>query len=240
MQRYFLNGNINNFFFDSEDIFHIQKVMKMRVNETIEVVINSKAYLAKIVSVNPIQIELIDEILHDSEIKNDIKLFYCLVKGDKLDLVIQKAVELGVKEIVLVQSKYCVTKYDTKEIKKKLERFKGIIKGACRQSHRLVIPTLDKIVNINEISTSLMCDKNFIAYENEIGGTQKTKEYFETINDNESVSLLVGPEGGFSTEEVELMNKKGFINISLGKRILRSETAAITALSDLTFILESK
>lgn len=240
MQRYFLNGDINNYYFDDEDIFHIQKVMKMRVGEIIEVVISSIAYNAKIISLNPIKIQINDRINFDCEVNNHVTLFYCLVKGDKLDFVIQKACELGVKEIILVQSKCCVTKYDDKEINKKLIRFKSIIKGACRQSHRLIIPKLDKIININDIDESLLCDKNFIAYEKEMGDTFNTKKYFENINNNESVSLLVGPEGGFKEEEVDLMNQKGFVNISLGKRILRSETAALSVLSNLFFILESK
>ena len=240
MQRYFLNGNINNYVFDLEDIFHIQKVMKMRVGERIEVVIDSKAYFASIVSLNPFKIDMQDEIPFNSEIINHVTLYYCLVKGDKLDFVIQKAVELGVKEIVLVQSKYCVTKYDKKEIEKKIERFKGIIKGACRQSHRLIVPALDKIISIDEIIKETLSDKNFIAYEKEAGGTKKTKQYFEEITNYDSVSLLVGPEGGFSEEEVRKMNSVGFKNISLGKRILRSETAAISVLSNLMFVLESK
>lgn len=240
MQRYFLHGNLTNYFFEQEDIFHIQKVMKMRVGEHVEVVINSKAYEAKIETLNPFSISIINEITFDSEIENHVTLYYCLVKGDKLDFVIQKAVELGVKEIVLVQSKYCVTKYDKKEIKKKIERFCGIIKSACRQSHRLSIPNLSKIININDITKEMLNDINFIAYEKEAGGTQNTKKYFESISSKQSVSLLVGPEGGFSEEEVEKMNNIGFINVSLGKRILRSETAAISILSNLMFILESK
>ena len=240
MQRYFLDGNLNNYSFDQEDIFHISKVMKMRIGEHIEIVIQSKAYEALIKSLNPFNIEILNELSFNSEVQNHVTLYYCLVKGDKLDFVIQKAVELGVKEIVLVQSKYCVTKYEKKEINKKIERFNNIIKSACRQSHRLLVPELSKIININEITKNMLGDKNFIAYEKEAGGTKNTKQHFEQINSNQSVSLLVGPEGGFSEEEVENMNKIGFINVSLGKRILRSETAAISMLSNLMFVLESK
>lgn len=240
MQRYFLTGSIDNFFFDEEDVFHIQKVMRMHKGDDIEVVINKKAYVATIENVNPLNIKIISTINYDSELNNDITLFYCLVKGDKLDLVIQKAIELGVKEIVLVQSKYSVVKFKKEEINKKLDRFKSIIKGACRQSHRLLIPKLDKIIDLKDIDYSYLSDHNFICYEKEMGDMKKTKQLFENINENESVSLFVGPEGGFDVSEVELMNKIGFVNISLGKRILRSETAALAIVSDLVFMLESK
>lgn len=240
MQRYFLNGTIDNYSFLEEDIFHIQKVMRMHKGDNIEVVINQKAYLALIDNISPLKITIVSSINYDSEADNDVTLFYCLVKGDKLDLVIQKAVELGVKEIVLVQSKYCVVKFKKEEINKKLLRYQSIIQSACRQSHRLVIPKLDKIINIEDIDYSLLSDHNFIAYEKEMGDTKKSKQLFENIKEKESVSLLVGPEGGFASEEVDLMNRIGFVNISLGKRVLRSETAAISIISDLMFILESR
>lgn len=240
MQRYFLQGTIDNYLFDQEDVFHMQKVMKMRCGDSIEVVINENAYLAKIISFNPFKIDIISTINYNSECQNKVTLFYCLVKGDKLDFVIQKAVELGVNEIVLVQSKFCVVKYSKNEIDKKIARFKGIIKGACRQSHRLIIPTLDKIIDLNNIDYTYVSDHNFVAYERDMGSTKTTKQLFENIEQGESVSVFVGPEGGFDSEEIQYLNKIGFENISLGKRVLRSETAALAVLADLMFILESK
>lgn len=239
MQRYFASGNINNFFINEEDIFHMQKVMRMHKGDNIEVVIENKAYVASIDNFSPFKVSIISSINYDSEPNNYVKLFYCLVKGDKLDFVIQKAVELGVSEIVLVQSKYCVVQYKKEEIEKKLMRFKSIVISACRQSHRLMIPKLDKIMEIEDISYLDLCEHNYIAYEKEMGGTNKTKSYFENIKGGESVSLLIGPEGGFDEKEVSLMNKLGFTNISLGRRILRSETAALSAVSNLMFVLES-
>ena len=104
MQRYFVEGNINAFSFSDNDIFHITKVMRMKENDNIEVVCNQKCYLCKIININPFQIDVIDELKEDRELDIDVTLLYCLPKGEKLDLVIQKATELGVNHIIGVES----------------------------------------------------------------------------------------------------------------------------------------
>ena len=239
MQRYFVEGNINAFSFSDNDIFHITKVMRMKENDNIEVVCNQKCYLCKIININPFQIDVIEELKEDRELDIDVTLLYCLPKGEKLDLVIQKATELGVNHIIGVESSRTIVHYENNKIESKLQRFNKIIKEASEQSHRLVVPTFEDILPY-EKAIALEYDYIFIAFEEECKNENNLFSLFKNIKSNSRVCLLVGAEGGFSKEEVLLANKKGFINISLGKRILRSETAAIYVLATLSFVRESK
>ncbi|MGM9857707.1 MAG: RsmE family RNA methyltransferase [Bacilli bacterium] len=239
MQRYFVGGNLNNLSFSENDIFHITKVMRMKENDNIEVVCNEKCYLCKIVSVNPFNVEIIEELKEDRELDVDVTLLYCLPKGEKLDLVVQKATELGVNHIIGVESSRTIVHYDSSKIPSKLERFNKIMKEASEQSHRLVTPSFDDILPFSK-AILLEYDYKFIAFEEEYKNENNLLTLFKDVKPNSKVCILVGAEGGFSKEEVNLANKKGFINISLGKRILRSETAAIYALVALSFVRESK
>lgn len=236
MQRYFVNGNINNFSFLEGDVFHLQKVMRFRDNDQIELVIENKLYLANIDSINPLRIFLVKEINENRELSSDITLLYCLPKGDKLDLVIQKAAELGVKRIVGVNSSRTVVKIEEKDKSKKLERYKRIIKEASEQSKRLVMPEFCDIIDYQDIK-KYVSKHNFIAYEGEALNDNNLFKQLSEIKNQESVSILIGAEGGFALDEVKFANRVGFQNVSLGKLILRSETAAIYFMSVLAFVL---
>jgi 16S rRNA (uracil1498-N3)-methyltransferase len=239
MNRYFGKIIDNNVTLDEDDLFHLTKVLRARIGDKIEVVINCACAVYEISSLNPFQLNFVEDVWFNSELENDVSLFYCLSKGDKIDFVIQKATELGVKEIVLFDSKYSVVKYDEKDIAKKLKRFNEIAKGAAEQSHRLIIPEVKGVYRFSDIDKFLKTH-NFLAYEKESQERNNTLQLFQNIKPHESVSILIGSEGGFSEEEVDLLNRKGLINISLGKRILRTETAAVSALSQLNLVLESK
>lgn len=241
MQRYFALNRLDDIFtFNDVDSHHMMKVMRVKLNEQIEVVFDKHLYLGSICSLNPLQVKLVKELNDDSELRNNVTLYYCLVKGDKLDLVIQKAVELGVNRIVLLNCKRSIVKIKKEDVNKKLDRYQQIVKSASEQSHRLLIPSVEGIYDLNKLDVSKLCNHNFIAYELEKGVVDKTREYYQNINENESVGILVGPEGGFEQSEVDYCNSIGFKTISLGKRILRSETAAIASLAQLAFILENK
>ena len=189
--------------------------------------------MCQIISLKPLSIKIIKKLDEDSELKNHVTLYYCLSKGDKNDLVIQKATELGVKRIVLVSSKRCVVKYDNKNVDKKLERFKKIAKEASEQSHRLLIPDIEGPLDLKKLDKVIQEKNLLVAYE----GNKDDKAFY--INkDIDSIGILIGPEGGLDLEEIKYLNNIGFINISLGKRILRTETAAIYALSVISNILE--
>ena len=209
--------------------------MRMKVADEIEVVDNQKVYLCRIDKTNPLEVSLIHEIANDVEIKEDITLLFALTKGDKTDLVLQKATELGVKKVALITSERTVVSYDNKDIDKKITRFSKIMKEASEQSHRVVVPELLGIFNLKNLPKEVFSDINYVAYEKD---ASKTNEMFEGLTKGKSISILVGPEGGFSTQEIDNLTKQGFIRTSLGKRILRAETAAIYALSVLGYLLE--
>ena len=236
MQRYFAQIDNNfNVCFSKENEHHILHVMRMKNNDEIEVVDNEKVYLCRIDKTNPLEVSVIHEISNDVEIKEDITLLFALTKGDKTDLVLQKATELGVKKVALITSERTVVSYDNKDIDKKIARFSKIMKEASEQSHRVVIPELLGIFNLKNLPKEVFSDINYVAYEKD---ASKTNEMFESLTKGKSISILVGPEGGFSEQEINNLTNQGFVRTSLGKRILRAETAAIYALSVLGYLLE--
>lgn len=230
-----VDGNIN---IDIADINHLVKVLNIKVGELIEIVINKEVFLCKVTSIENFNVEIIKKVDFNAELDCYIRLIYCIPKGDKLDLVIQKCTELGVNEIVLLNSERCVAKISDEKKLKKLIRFQEIAKNASEQSHRNSIPKIELILkSINDIYIYQANEFNYIAYENE-----HKSNYNKLLDDlpilrGKTINLLVGPEGGFSEREVEIANSFNFKNITLGKRILRSETAAIALIALLNFYL---
>lgn len=230
MQRYFLR---NELVFDEEDKHHILRVMRMKKGDRIEAVLDSKVYLLEITNTLPFEHTIIEEYAEDKEL--NITLLYCLPKGEKLELVVQKATELGVKEIILVQSSRCVAKYKQNDFEKKLNRLNKIALEAAEQSKRNTLPIIKDIIDYKKIN-SYKFDHAFIAYEKE--DDKSLYEKLSEIKNGQSIAFLVGAEGGFSLEEVEYAIKSGYNSISLGKRILRSETAAIFCMSVASLVSE--
>lgn len=234
MQRYFVEGNINAFSFSDNDIFHITKVMRMKENDNIEVVCNQKCYLCKIININPFQIDVIDELKEDRELDIDVTLLYCLPKGEKLDLVIQKATELGVNHIIGVESSRTIVHYENNKIESKLQRFNKIMKEASEQSHRLDIPIITDIMTIKDLE-HYNCKNKFIC--SLTPDSKKISTYINKEN-KEEMLFVIGPEGGISDNENKILTSYGFKNITLGKRVLRVETAAICIASIINYIYE--
>lgn len=236
MQRYFSNIDKNYIVhLSSNDEHHILHVMRMKKGEEIEVVSDGRVFLCRIDKTNPLEVSVIHEIENDVELKEDVTLLFALTKGDKIDLVLQKATELGVKKVALISSERTVVNYDNKDIDKKLQRFAKIMKEASEQSHRLIVPTLLGVYDLKDLPKEVFSDLNYVAYEkdaNDISGA------FSGLQKGKSISILVGPEGGFSEQEISRLVAQGFIRTSLGKRILRAETAAIYALSVIGYLLE--
>ena len=236
MQRYFVNEIRNDeVIFEKDQMHHIVNVMRMRPNDKITVVYNEEAYLASIVSTNPLRVEVVENLHEDHELKNHITLLYCIPKGEKLDLVIQKATELGVSEIILVQSERCIAKITKENKEKKLLRFNKIALEASEQSKRTKVPEISKVIDYKEIS-KYKFDHSYIAYEDE--GEISFKEKIEQIKDGETIGIIIGSEGGFSQREVDYAKEVGYTSVSLGKRILRSETAVFYALTCFSILLE--
>ena len=236
MQRYFASLlDKEHVKLESEDEHHLLHVMRMKKDDEIEVVANDKLFLCRIENVNPLNIYIVHEINSDVELNEDVTLLFALTKGDRTDLVVQKATELGVKKIALIQSERTVVRYEEKDIAKKCARYQKIMKEASDQSHRLVVPTLLGIYNLKKLPKEVYSDLNYVAYEKDANDVEGS---FKGLTKGKSVTILVGPEGGFSKEEIDMLVNQGFIRTSLGKRILRAETAAIYALSVIGYLLE--
>ncbi|GAA0802188.1 16S rRNA (uracil(1498)-N(3))-methyltransferase [Faecalicatena orotica] len=173
-----------------------------------------------------------------SELASRIYLFQGLPKGDKMELIIQKAVELGVFEIVPVATRRAVVKLDEKKAKKKTERWNAIALGAAKQSGRSLIPEVKPVMRFAEaLEYAKELDVLLIPYEM-AAGMEKTKEIISAVRQGQSVGVFIGPEGGFDEEEVEKAAAEGAQPVTLGRRILRTETAGLTVLSILMYHLE--
>ena len=223
------------------DVNHIKNVLRMKNGEKIRVSSKSgQAYFCHISSI------LDDEVIAaidsadetGTELDNHIVLYQGLPKGDKMELIIQKAVELGVSEIVPVAMKNCVVKLDDKKAKSKATRWQAIAESAAKQSKRSLIPEVKMPMSYKEaVAYAKKLDVKLVPYENE-HGMAGTKAAMEQIKKGESIAVFIGPEGGFAPEEIALVQDEMQL-ISLGKRILRTETAGIAALAILGYQLES-
>lgn len=237
MQRYFaILDSDKNIVISSDDIFHITKVMRMSVGDQFEINVDGELKIAKLSSTNPFKFEVIKEINENHELNGYVRLLYCLPKGEKTDLVIQKAVELGCNEIVLVNSERSIAKITEDKKAKKLIRFNKIIKEASEQSKRSRLCKLTDVISFSEI-VNYPADFSLIAYEN----TQFTSNDLISLLPSlkgKTINVIIGAEGGISKKEIEIATKAGYKEISLGKRILRSETACIFVLSILSLYLD--
>lgn len=235
MQRYFSDEAAAEPSLSEEQIRHILTVMRMRCKDRMEIVHRGQCYLCEITSAHPFAFEIVERKDESPELPVDLTLLYCLPKGDKLDLVVQKATEIGVSRIVLVQSSRCICRYRKEDIEKKLQRFRKIATEASEQSRRLKVPELSEVIDFSKIG-AYRFDRAYIAYEGE--KHRDFREDMKRIRPGQSVGILVGSEGGFSAEEVDAAYEAGYLPVTLGKRILRSETAALYALSVLSYMIE--
>ncbi|OQC09556.1 MAG: Ribosomal RNA small subunit methyltransferase E [Tenericutes bacterium ADurb.Bin087] len=209
-----------------EDIFHLTKVLRLKKNETFEVVCGDNLYLCTFENVNPFILNVLEKSVLPLEPLPRLTLGYALPKGDKLELVIQKAVEIGVNDIILIDSERSIGQIPAARRDSRLARFNKIIKSAAMQSNRNYIPKIIGPLSFKEV-LDLKYDTKIIAHES---ARVPLKEVLQQ-DLGESLLILVGPEGGFSEAEVTLASNNGFKVITFGDNILRSETAAIYALS---------
>ena len=237
MQRYFATYDKNqNIVINNDDIFHIQKVMRMNIGDTFEVNADGDLKIAEITSNSPFSFKIIKEINENHELNGYVRLLYCLPKGEKTDLVIQKAVELGCSEIVLINSERSIAKITKENKEKKIIRFNKIIKEASEQSKRTKLCKLNDVIDFKDIA-KYPADFSLIAYENTEFTSKDLIEILPSLRDK-SINIIIGAEGGISKKELEIAKNTGYREISLGKRILRSETACIFILSILSLYLD--
>lgn len=247
MQRYFLK---NHQFQDKqvritdEDAHHIARVMRMVVGEQIIVCNEEKeCYYLTLTSVTSDEVigEIKEAIEADTELPIDVTIAQGLPKGDKFEWVIQKATECGAAHFMPVGMERCVVKLDAKKEVKKVERWNKIAKEAAEQSHRQAVPTVHAVQSFKAfLEQAKQYDICLFAYEETAkkGELAQLKQTLKEIKPGATLLLLVGPEGGISEKEVELLTQQGFKPCALGPRILRTETAPIYALSAISFALE--
>lgn len=219
---YIISGN---------DYNHIVNVLRMKKGDEFLVSCDEKSALCRLdnISCDSVFAEIIEENFKTAELPIKIYLFQALPKSDKMELIIQKCVELGVYSIIPTQMNRCVVKLDSKKKKSKLERWQSIAESAAKQSKRNIIPKVDDVLTYKEALSKIKeLDLFLVPYENEMGMTA-TKNALEKIKPGMSIGILIGPEGGFDDKEISEAIKAGASAVSLGRRILRTETAAITA-----------
>lgn len=226
---------------EGTDVNHIKNVLRMKTGE--EVMISNgtdKHYICSIMTISEQQVvaKIVDIDTNSTELPVKLYLFQGLPKADKMELIIQKSVELGVHEIIPVAMKRCVVKLDTKKEKSKLARWQGIAENAAKQSKRMVIPNIARVMNFKEaVAYAKSLDYNIIPYEF-ANGMERSKQVVKSLSQYKSVGIFIGPEGGFEEAEIAYAKENNMQIISLGKRILRTETAGLTALSVIMFELE--
>lgn len=213
-----------------ENFNHIKNVLRMKIDD--ELIVSCKetgnSFLCTISEIgdNKIVCKIIEE-RESTEPKVEVTLFQGIPKSDKMELIIQKTVEVGINKIYPVEMKFCIGKIKDN---KKITRWQTISEAAAKQSKRNIIPTIENPISFKEMAEVLKeYDLALVAYENE----EKTniKEVLQQTPDAKKIAIIIGPEGGISKEEVESLVSNGTKEVSLGKRILRTETASISMLS---------
>lgn len=215
------------------DVNHIKNVLRKKIDDKINICNSDtqKNYecVIKNIEENKIVCKILDEVKSLAESNLNITIFQGLPKSDKMELIIQKATELGVKTIVPVITKRTVIKLKDKDKQNKVDRWRKIAEVAAKQSGRDIIPTIENIINIADIKFDEF-DKIFVLYENEEKISIKDEiEQLKTDNKEElNIGIVIGPEGGFAESEIEQLRLNQNVSVvTLGKRILRTETVAL-------------
>lgn len=223
------------------DVNHIKNVLRMRPGE--KVLISNggdRDYLCEIASVTgeAVTASILSEEKEGTELPVKIWLFQGLPKGDKMELIIQKAVELGVYRVVPVETRRTVVKLDSKKEEARVRRWNAVSESAAKQSKRIVIPEVSGVMTFKEaLAFTEGFDKKMIPFEH-AEGMKETKEFIAGVEPGMNVAVFIGPEGGFEDEEIALAETYGVKPVTLGRRILRTETAGMAILAVLMFQME--
>lgn len=225
------------------DVNHIKNVLRMKQGEELAVSNgqDGREYRCGILSLEEDRIVCELRFIKEDgvELPSKVFLFQGLPKADKMELIIQKAVELGVYQVIPVAAKRCVVKLDDKKAKSKIARWQGIAEAAAKQSKRGIIPQVADVMDFAQaLQFAEDMDIKLIPYEL-AEGMDKTKAIFGQLKPGQSIAIFIGPEGGFEEKEITMALEKGMEPITLGKRILRTETAGLTVLSWIMYFLEA-
>ena len=235
------------------DVNHIKNVLRMRPGEEVAVSnavlwplavsngIDGREYRCGILALEEDCVRLELRFIKEDgvELPAKIYLFQGLPKADKMELIIQKAVELGAFQVIPVAMKRCVVKLDEKKADSKIKRWQGIAEAAAKQSKRGVIPTVAPVMSYAQaVKMASEMDLKLVPYEL-AEGMEQTKQLIESVKPGQRIAIFIGPEGGFDPEEIRTATEVGIQPITLGKRILRTETAGFTTIAWLMYQLEN-
>ncbi len=246
MFKFFVEGNQiqeNTIRIIENDVNHISNVLRLHQNDKITICNKdtSKSYICEIIELarEYINCRIVEDVEDTTESRVNVDIFQGIPKSDKMEYIIQKATEIGVSNIYPVQLERCVAKIDKKSENKKIERWQKIAEVAAKQSKRDRIPKIESLINLKNICQNIVkYDIILIAYENEENITLKD-ELKKLDRDKElNIGIVIGPEGGLSEKEVAELCGNGAKCVTLGKRILRTETAALVILSDIMYEFE--
>lgn len=234
MQRYFAKEKINNYLIlEESDLHHIKNVMRNKVGDKIECVYNELLYICQIEDLTSSKVLILEECLDNNEAHFDVTIAIALVKEQKMDLILQKLTELGISKIIPVAMERSIIKLDDKKQEKRIERWQKICKEAAEQSKRNKIPEITNIHTLKQLE-NLSYDQRFIC------STRNPKNlvnnYLQKQDSCATMIFVIGPEGGISPKEEDLLESYGYIPITLGNRIMRVETAAIYIASIINFL----
>lgn len=241
MQRYFISDKKQEMMYlEPGDIYHSKKVMRNSAGDKVVGIDKmGNNYICEIVNVDLGEMRILKSIHNATELDVTVTLIYALPKGDKFEMVLQKSTELGVNRIVPLQTNRCVVKTNQEKFAKKKVRYQKIVKEASEQSYRNRVPIIEDVISVNDIDeyTSVY---NIVAYEEDakVGEQKQLTKTLTQLQSGDSITIIVGCEGGFDEEEIQIMQTMGVQSCSLGKRILRSETAPIYMLSVIGYIRE--
>ncbi len=224
------------------DVNHIKNVLRMKTGEELSVSngIDDKEYRCGIERFEEDKVICTLRFIKEDgvELPSKITLFQGLPKADKMELIVQKAVELGVYEIVPVEMKRCIVKLDDKKAHARVGRWAGIAEAAAKQSKRSIVPEVKDVMSFADaIKYAQSMDIKLVPYElaKDMG---KTREIIDSLRPGESIGFFIGPEGGFEESEIDKAMEAGFVPITLGRRILRTETAGLALLSWIMYKLD--
>lgn len=238
MQHYFVKKENEKFYLEDSDFHHVKNVMRLKNHDKIICINDNQKYLCEIIfTKDSYLLNVLEQLDNTQELKIDVCLYQALIKNDKFDLVIQKATELGVSKIIPTICKRSIIKVEDNKKESKIQRYQKIVKEACEQSQRSFIPTIENFLDLKDITLG-EDTLGLIAYEN----NEDYLSLYNALKDlkkYKKIAFVIGPEGGFEEKEVKQLLDKGFKSVSLGARILRSETASIYALSVASFVIES-
>jgi len=227
---------------NNDDVNHIKNVLRLNIGEKIEISNSDteESFVCKIVNFknNTVICEIIEKINELSETSIHLHVLQGLPKSDKMELIIQKCTELGVKEFTPVNLNRCIVKLNGKDEQKKIERWQKISEVAAKQSKRNIIPKVNSVIKLEKIIELIKeYDIILVAFEEE--KDNKIKKELQKVNKKENlkIAILIGPEGGLEKEEIEDLKQAGAKIVTLGNRILRTETAPIVMSSIIMYEL---